>query len=286
MPERRVSCSYRTQGAIVNDNPDSTTADQHHGCLADLCQYPLMSALVERRTRRVARGTSLESGPLSHRSSNAPAPLSKLEEAVLICSLGVTGVTTHDGPLNKPGGGHELGTPFLNIVARTGSSADNCQATSFFLINDEGIWLLKYPQGRAALSILKDLSPNWADWKEQEWIQAADQVKVRISERRMEFPREYPYYLGWNAQLSNVPGSTIFFPVVDCTRQYINALLILLAEPDGKRPLFVERLAQVPAQGNRRDHGLARRPLGFESAHPLPAHRRTEVDSQWLCEPE
>jgi hypothetical protein len=49
----------------------------------------------------------------------------------------------------------------------------------------------------------------------------------------------WPYYLGWNAQVSNVPGSTVLFPVVDCTWQYINALLIIASEPDGKRPIFV-----------------------------------------------
>src|SRR5687767_10218322 len=117
------------------DDKQGPAEDHRHGFLEDLCRYPLMSALVERRTRRVARGTSLDAGDLSYKSSNAPAPLSKLEEAVLICSLGITGVITHDGQLNKPGGGRELGTPFLNIVARTGSSADNCQATSFFMIN-------------------------------------------------------------------------------------------------------------------------------------------------------
>jgi hypothetical protein len=71
-------------------------------------------------------------------------------------------------------------------------------------------------------------------------MRAAAACKVRISDRRMEFPREWPYYLGWNAQMSNVPGSTLFFPVVDCTWQYINALLILAAEPDGKRPLLLD----------------------------------------------
>ena len=88
--------------------------------LGELLQYPLMRALVERRTRRLARGTSLEAGPLSWQSQNAPLPLSELEEAILIGSLGVTGVTMHDGPLEKKDG-RELGTPFLNAMARTAS---------------------------------------------------------------------------------------------------------------------------------------------------------------------
>jgi hypothetical protein len=210
-------------------------------CLEELFRYPMMSALVERRTRRIARGVSIQAGDLSYTSPNAPAPLGKLEEAVLVLvATGVAGVTTHDGPLTLPGGGRELGTPFLNAVARTGSSADNCQATHFFMINDEGIWLLKSPTGREALERLRDLPPRWADWTEDDWIQAADAAKVRVSPRRLDFPREYPYYLGWNAQISNVPGTTLFFPVVDCTWQYINALMILLSHPEGKNPLIVD----------------------------------------------
>jgi hypothetical protein len=219
---------------------DDTRATAHPA-LRELFEYPLLSALTERRTRRLARGTSLNAGPLTHTSKNAPAPLTALEEAILItCVTGITGVTTHDGPLTKANGTDELGTPFLHIMARTGSSADNCQATHFFLINDDGIFVLRHPTGRKALELLKGLPPRWADWTEADWIAAAEPCKIRVANRRLDFPREWPYYLGWNAQMSNVPGSTLFFPVVDCTWQYINALLILAAEPDGKRPFLLD----------------------------------------------
>jgi len=208
--------------------------------LEELFQYPLMTALTERRTRRVARGVSVDSGELSWHSTNEPTPLSKLEEALLIVSTGITGITIHDGPLMKPDGGQELGTPFLNILARAASSADNAQATALFMINDEGIWLLKRPRGQEALDLLGQFPQRWGDWTEDDWIAAAAAVKVRIWDKRLEFPRIFPYYLGWNKQLSNRPGTTIFFPVVDCTRQTINALLILLSEPDGQRPLFID----------------------------------------------
>src|SRR5580698_700720 len=90
--------------------------------IAALFQYPLMSALFNRRTRRIARGTSLLSDGLSYTSTNAPAPLSELEEAVLIVSTGLTGSVMHDGPLQIPSGGLELGTPFLNALGRSASS--------------------------------------------------------------------------------------------------------------------------------------------------------------------
>ncbi|HEY2151219.1 MAG TPA: hypothetical protein VGH34_10440, partial [Vicinamibacterales bacterium] len=73
------------------DNLDKpATSGTGHKGLQDLFTYPLMSAITERRTRRVARGTSIVSGPISHISTNAPAPLSPLEEAVLVVSTGLT----------------------------------------------------------------------------------------------------------------------------------------------------------------------------------------------------
>ena len=67
--------------------------------LADLLQYPLLSALSERRTRRICRGTSLNAGALSYTSHNGPAPLTPLEEAILIVSTGLAGFSLHDVPL-------------------------------------------------------------------------------------------------------------------------------------------------------------------------------------------
>ena len=81
-------------------NEDGAT----HNGLKELFEYPFMSCLTDRRTRRVARGTSINAGPLSYTSPNQPDPLSKLEEAILIVSTGITGISTHDGPLIRPDG--------------------------------------------------------------------------------------------------------------------------------------------------------------------------------------
>jgi hypothetical protein len=119
----------------ADDSPASGAAHEHAG-LRDLFDYPLMAALQDRRTRRVAQGQSLTHGALSYESQNDPSPLSPLEEAILIASTSITGAVMHDGPLDKPNGKTELGTMFLQVTGRAASSADNAQATSFFMIND------------------------------------------------------------------------------------------------------------------------------------------------------
>ena len=103
-----------------------------HPGLADLFRYPLMSAIVERRSRRVSRGTSVLAGDLSHESANAPAPLSALEEAVLIVTTGLTGFLLHDGPVGNTALG--TGSYFMQSWARAAASPDNTQPTSFFVI--------------------------------------------------------------------------------------------------------------------------------------------------------
>ncbi|HZO61370.1 MAG TPA: hypothetical protein VFB35_00150 [Gaiellaceae bacterium] len=216
--------------------PDSSA---RHAGLEDLFAYPLTACLQDRRTRRVAQGVPLNLGDSVYESPNEPSPLSPLEEAVLIASTGVTGAVMLDGPLVKPSGRPELGSPFLHMTGRAGSSADNAQATSMFMVNDEAIWLLRRPQGREAVELMQGLPPRWEDRTEADWLAYADAVKVKVHDGRISLPREWPYYLGWNAQHSNVPGTTCFLPLVDNTRQYINVLLILL-EPKGTAPLFMD----------------------------------------------
>ncbi|OLE73783.1 MAG: hypothetical protein AUI36_00145, partial [Cyanobacteria bacterium 13_1_40CM_2_61_4] len=209
--------------------------------MRELFTYPLMSAIFDRRTRRVARGTSIVSGPISYTSPNKPAPLSPLEEAVLVVSTGLTGSTTmHDVPAKNQDGSDRFSAPLINIIARSASSIDNAHAVSFFLINDEGTWLIKHARNKEALALLSQLPPRWEDWSETDWLSAARSVKHKLYSERLDFPRHWPYYFIWNRQISNRPGTTILLPIVDLTRQFINVIISLLSEEDGQRPLFVD----------------------------------------------
>lgn len=223
------------------DTRDQGAANGAHRGLQELFTYPLMKAITERRTRRVARGTSITSGPISYTSTNAPAPLTPLEEAVLVVSTGLTGrVTMHDVPALNADGSSRFSAPLINVIARSASSIDNAQAVWFFLINDDGVFLIKQFRNRAALDMLRDFPPNWEDWTEQHWLAAAGAVKHRLYKERLDFPRHWPYYFIWNRQISNRPGTTILLPIVDLTRQMVNVILSLLSEEDGQRPLFID----------------------------------------------
>jgi len=195
-----------------------------------MAKYPLYDAIAHRRSRRIGLGlNTIAAGSNTYHSTTKPQPLSELEEAVLISTIGLTGNTLPDRPFEAPTGEKILGTPNLNFPGRAAGSTDNAQATHFFLINDSGVYFLQ----RVAVDPSEAITPEIL-------IRRAAAAKVKLFDKRADFPREFPYFLDSNRYLSNVPGSTILFPVVDMTRQYINALMYLLTEPDGHRPAFVD----------------------------------------------
>jgi hypothetical protein len=206
---------------------------QHAG-LAALMQRPLIETIFRRRTHRVSRGSSRSAGSMSYTSSEPRTPLSELEEAVLISLTGCTGLTMPDRPFTDPRNGTPImAKPNLTMAGRTAGSPDNAQGTSFFLINDTGTYFLrKLPTGDGGSLLDVD-----------QLVARARQAKVRILDHRIDVPdgnRDFPAYLDSNRFLSNLPGTTILFPVVDLSHQYINGMMYLLTQPAGARPTIVD----------------------------------------------
>src|SRR3954469_21544342 len=206
-----------------------------HPGLDALAGRPLVTALWRRRTHRVSRGSSVEAGSMSYTSDEARDPLTELEEAVLIAVTGCTGLTMPDRPFNDPRN-HQpiMAKPNLNMAGRTAGSPDNAQGTHFILINDTGTYYLrKLPPDDSGSSVL---DPDAL-------LARAAQAKVKLLDRRIDVPdgnRDFPAYLDSNRFLSNLPGTTILFPVVDLSHQYINGMMYLLTQPEGARPTVLD----------------------------------------------
>ena len=204
--------------------------------LEALSERPLLTSILRRRTHRVSRGSSLTAGSMSWTSTEQRMPLTDLEEAVLISLTGCTGLTMPDRPFTDPRNGRPImAKPNLNMVGRTAGSPDNAQGTHFFLINDSGTYFLRKlpPPAEGPVSVFD------AD----ALLARAAEAKVQLLDHRIDVPngnREFPAYLDSNRFLSNLPGTTILFPVVELSRQYINGLMYLLTQPDGARPTIVD----------------------------------------------
>jgi hypothetical protein len=213
----------------------SSDAGSRHPGLEELFRRPLLDTIWQRRTHRVSRGVPvIKAKSMTYKSADRPLPLSELEEAVLIAVTGHTGLTMPDRPFEDPKTGElVMAKPNLHMEGRTAGSPDNAQGTHFFMINDSGTYFIKRLDPAEPPSAM---SPETL-------IERARRAKVKVLDHRLDVAddnRDFPAYLDSNRLLSNLPGTTIFFPVVDLSHQYINGLMYLLTQPGDARPTIVD----------------------------------------------
>lgn len=206
--------------------------------------FPLLDALLQRRSRRFGRGMAMAGGPLAYKSELPPQPLSAEQEALLaFAACGITGHALAELPYQRPAeGGEGGGNVLTHLLGRTVPSGDAMHMVALFVLNDEGAWLLRRPQ---------DVSPEevpsvLALLEAERWEALYEHSRVRVSERRPELPRAVPFTPPFNQWSANVPGSTYFLPVAELSALYINILLAAFSEEMG---YFVvdERNGYAPA---------------------------------------
>ncbi len=196
-----------------------------------LAHFSLLDALLARRSRRFAKSMRLNGGPLAYESTFEPVPLSQVEEAILaFAACGITGYTMGELPYDSgdvfEGGG---GNIIMNFVGRTAFSADAAHLVTVFVLNDEGVWLLKRPQDYPRLEVPELVNSA----RQQHWVDLYEKSRVRIADQRLDVPREPPFMPPFNKWSANVPGTTYFLPIAELSGLFINVLLAALSEEVG-----------------------------------------------------
>ncbi len=193
-----------------------------------LANSSLLDALLARRSRRFGRGMHLNGGPLAYASAHEPAPLSLLEEAMLaFAACGITGYTMGElpydtGDVAEAGGGNII----MNFVGRTAFSADAAHLVTIFVLNDEGVWLLKRPQDYPRLEVPELVEAA----RQQQWLDLYSRSRVRLADQRLDVPREPPFVPSFNKWSANVRGTTYFLPVAELSGLFLNVLLAAFSE--------------------------------------------------------
>jgi hypothetical protein len=208
--------------------------------------YPLHAALLGRRSRRFARGATLDGGPLAFESAAAPEPLTLAEEGALaFAAAGVTGHTLGELPYERgrdPESG--AGNIMVHFVGRTVASGDALHSVTLFVLNDEGTWLVRRPQDFAP----GDVRALVASAREGRLADVYERSRVRVRPERATVERRVPIFTPFNLWDANIPGSTYFIPVTELTSLYINVLLTAFSDELG---LFI-----VDDRNNFRPAGL------------------------------
>ena len=189
-------------------------------------QYPLLTALRERRSRRVGLGMKIPGGPLAFESRHKPKPLTEAEEAALVfAACGITGHALADLDYAKAGGGSIM----AGLVARTIASGDGLQTVSLVVTNDEATYLIRKPRELPAGEIAKLIELG----QRGEFTELYRRCRVKIKDGRTTTPSEPLFNINANRWAAHAPGTSYFLPVNDLTFMYINGLLEILNEHTG-----------------------------------------------------
>ena len=230
--------------------------------MEDLFCYPLMSALTERRTRRIARGVLGQRGAAQPREPQRP-------RAADAARGGHPRHLHHRDHrrhhARRPAEQGQRQRRARDAVPQRRSRAPAAAPTTarrrhFFMINDDGIFLLKHPDRRRGAEALHGPAAEVGGLDGgrlaalRRAVQGADlRQAARVSRA------SGPTTSAGTPRPPTSPGTTLFYPVVDCTWQYINALLIIANRARRQAAAVHRRLAPVPPEGPRRVDGQDRR---------------------------
>ena len=183
-------------------------------------EAPLFRTMFRRRTRRFPLGGKLPSrrGGLNYESREKPVPLNELETAILcFAACGTTGVTVEEVR-------HLMG--HLTVTGRTAASPCASLTLELFFSNDEGVFYYKtppleeiIPKKRVRIATLGDRAKILEDYRKN---------VVKVRDGRLPIPRET---IGSAFEsMVDLPGTTLFIPIAETTREYINMLITCLAQ--------------------------------------------------------
>ncbi len=183
--------------------------------------FPLFDAIMGRRSRRFGLGMAMESGPFQYQSAYDPVGLNDLETAMLVAAA-----TATTGPIlaetTLPGG-------MVKTIGKPYPSAMGSHRARLFFTNDHGLFVVNADQAKMT--------------KMREYEGKSDREKIlgfydtyvqKLEDGRMDLPGKEPGVWPHNHWVTNKPGTTLFMPVIDVTKDMIKLVLNLCDSKAGR----------------------------------------------------
>jgi hypothetical protein len=189
--------------------------------LRGLARFPLVAALLGRRSRRFALGDEIPDGPLAYRSAHDPMPLSELERLLVLGAMGGTTGWHYAITRNARYAPH-LANYAGGAAGRTFPSAAGFHTVELFFTDDSGVWF--FPTRDAGALV----DPAAEEVTLELLLERHRGRLRRLSDRRLRLPAQEPYMEGHNTWCVNVPGSLLVIPVADVAQHTIAGLCFLL----------------------------------------------------------
>lgn len=238
----------------------------------EVWNFPLFEALTGRRSRRFGFGMELTHGPFVYKSDKEPCPLSEEETAILVAAAtGTTGAILCEG--DTQGG-------MVKSIGRTYPSAVGSHLTKLFFTNDHGVFL--YQADKAKMSKMKEYEST--DDRKKVWSFFEDHT-VKLSDKRLDMPQAEPGLFAHNHWVTNRPGSTLFMPVTDISKDLIRLMVNMCDSKGGGRYVKGGGYYIVDERKGMRPAGTekwAQKGL-LDKSKILPLGRLEKIIVSWLC---
>jgi len=177
-----------------------------HG-FQDMLSFPLMEALLGRRSRRFFMGANIPDGVFAHRSEQKAVPLSDLEKMLVVSACG--GNTSWHHMIYRAA----RYAPYLSNYAgsaggRVFPSSAGFHTSQTFFTDDEGVYMLEMRDAPAFGDRTDDGSLSLEAF--------VDNVRKRVrklQDSRLVFPSEVPYTEAHNTWVFNKPSTLVVIPV-------------------------------------------------------------------------
>lgn len=187
-----------------------------------MLEFPLMEALLGRRSRRFFRGAEIPDGVFAYKSRHDPLPLTELEKLLVVSACG--GNTSWHHLIHRAA----RYAPHLSNYAgaaggRVFPSAAGFHTSQTFFTDDDGLYLLEMRDAPAFADRAPDGSLDLDGFVEN--------VRKRIRklhDGRLRFSGEVPYTEAHNTWVFNQPSTLVVIPVGDLSQHVLLALCYML----------------------------------------------------------
>lgn len=190
--------------------------------LSDFLQFPLIDALLGRRSRRFFKGAQIPDGAFAFTSKYNPLPLSDLEKNIIISACaGNTG--WHNLIPYAP-----LYSPFTpnypaSAAGRSFPSSAGFHTSMTFFTDDEGVYVLNNRDG-CTLSDHSKAGPL-------DFTEILDNIRseiIKIQPHRLSVPYTTPFTEAHNTWVVNHTGTFLVIPVGDLAQHMLLNLCYML----------------------------------------------------------
>jgi hypothetical protein len=188
----------------------------------DLLSFPLMEALLGRRSRRFFMGAEIPDGVFAYKSGHQPLPLTDLEKMLVVSACG--GNTSWHHLIYRAANY----APHLSNYAgaaggRVFPSAAGFHTSQTFFTDDEGVYMLDMRDAPAF-----DDREDDGSLDPEAFVDNARKRVRKLQDGRLKLPSEVPYTEAHNTWVFNKPSTLVVAPVGDLSQHVLLNLCYML----------------------------------------------------------